>query len=97
MLRDHDTNGNHAVGRRLDALCEFPDETTEVFGPPETWPDWTDQRFTLDLDLDLDLDQADDEDLDAPAVFEPSPEDLDALLDLEERRSYEHGCRMKFV
>ena len=42
MLRDTNPNGNDLVGRLLDAINEH-DVDDPDFGPPESWPSWTDK------------------------------------------------------
>jgi hypothetical protein len=93
-MRHHDTNGNHdALGLLADALAEAPDETTEVFGPPETWPAWPDDlvvgvgpAFFREESFD-DPDQLPGEEL--PDEFAlTGPEDL-ALLRQVERTSWQ--------
>jgi len=84
-----------------DALCECELLDPE-WGDPLDWPAWTDQRFTLGPDPDeLQLtSESDLEDLrhwERLEPFEPSPEDCDLLLDLEERRSYERGCNAHWI
>ncbi len=67
----------------FDALVEC-EANDPLAGPPETWPDcpWVDgDRYELGPALTPD-----------EGVYEPSPADLDWLLDQAERRDYERGC-----
>ena len=107
----YDTNDR--AGKLLDALIESPtaDDPDEIWGDPTNWPEWTDtdvwaidpddENFVRVVPPDWPITDAETiEELrrvERLEPFEPSPEDLDLLLDLEERRRYEAGCNARFV
>ena len=76
---------DHHYRQLLDSLVEH-DPDDPCFGDPANWPDWTDDDFA-----ELGMPRGRDE-----SFFAPEEEDIKALLDLEERVSYEQGCCMHF-
>ncbi|HKM56131.1 MAG TPA: hypothetical protein VJY33_22175 [Isosphaeraceae bacterium] len=92
-------------------LCNASDPSDPDYGEPAAWPLWCD-RDTYELGptglpgedplpgewaLTSEQDLEDLRHWKRFEPFEPSPEDCDLLLDLEERRSYERGCNAHWI
>ena len=73
------------LDKLLDALTEHqPDDPG--FGPPESWPEWTDGMIAQDGAPMSSFEE-----------FEPTREDWDDYNDWCERLEYERSCNARFA